>query len=144
MWMWIVGSVAMGNGPQIVVSGPDEVRVSALDDPIFVASCRGVQWELFNPNTKNFEPAMVPACKETQPAHRIDKTGQLFPLTAMLPPVPEVGFHVVRPIVVYGEKCRENVPFSMAECHNLEVVSGPQMAVRNQGSAKPISVSEEP
>ena len=142
--MWIVGSLAMASGPQIAVSGPGEVRVSASDDPIFVAACRGVQWELFNPNTNDFEPAMVSPCEETKPALRIDKTGQLFPLTAMLPPLPSVGFHVVRPVVVYGEKCREKLPFALAGCVGVAAVFGPQMTVRNQGAALPVAVSKEP
>ncbi len=144
MWMWILGAVALAGGPQIAVSGPGEVRLSAPENPVFVAACRGVQWELFNPNSNDFEPTMVPACEETKPAHQIDANGQLFSLTARLPPLPDVGFHVVRPIVVYGEKCRENVPFSMAGCESVATVFGPQIAVRNRGTAVPVASSKMP
>ena len=88
MWMWTLGALALAGEPHIAVSGPGEVLISASDNPVFIAPCRGVQWELFNPDTNDFEPAVLPACEETKPAHQIDTNGQLFSLTAMLPPIP--------------------------------------------------------
>ena len=53
MWFWLLGAVAWGGGVEIAVSGPGEVRVSATEGPVYVAACRGVQWELFNTNTNS-------------------------------------------------------------------------------------------
>ena len=143
MWVWLLGSFVWAGGLEIAVGEAGEVHITAPSEPVHIASCRGVQWELFNPETKVFEPAMTPACEGLKPAFRIDQKGRTFRLDAMLPPLPDVGFHVVRPVVVFGSKCTDNVPFPLADCGDLSSVSGPQMSVRHRGAAVPISSSKE-
>ena len=46
MWVWMLGSMAWASGVEIVVGGPGEVVVRASTDPVHIASCRGVLWEL--------------------------------------------------------------------------------------------------
>lgn len=143
MWVLIWASLSMAQTIEIVVGGPGSVKVRATEQPVHVASCRGVLWDLFDPINMVFEPASAPVCGGMEPAHRIDEKGRSFQLDAALPALPDVGFHVVRPVVVYGVKCRDNAPFSLAGCAEIKSIRGPQMVVRNRGSAVPISQPEQ-
>ena len=143
MWALFLGSVAWAGGLEIAVSGPGEVHVRAQSEPVHIAACRGVQWELFDPKTKVFEPAMTQTCEGLKTAFLIDQNGRSFQLDAILPPLPDVGFHVVRSVVVFGSKCNDNVPFPMAECERLDAAHGPQMVVRNRGAAVPKVASKK-
>ena len=138
MWLLMWVSISFAHGVEIAVSGPGEVLVKAADEPVHVASCRGVVWDLFDPRTKVFEPASAPACEGMKSAIRIDEAGISFQIDAILPPLPSVGFHVVRPVVIYGGKCREKAVFSLAGCASIKTIKGPQMVVRSRGLAVPI------
>lgn len=135
MWMWIGMSVAIASGVKIVTSGPDTVLVKAQSGVVHVPSCRGVSWFLFSPDTGTFEATAAPACGPLSPAIRIDEEGREFMIDVPLPALPSVGFHILRPTVVFGEKCTDQVPFPLAKCAQMGSVDGPQFVVRNQGSA---------
>ena len=143
MMLWMVTSIALAGKVEIVVGNGGEVNVSASDKPVYVPACRGILWDLFNPETRLFEPAVVPACDGMKPAIRVDEEGHRFQLNASLPPFPKVGFHVVRPVVVYGLKCAENLPFPLSDCAEIKAEKGPQMVVRTRGSVVEISPSVE-
>ena len=143
MTLWVLMSIALAGGVEIAVSNGGELKVTAAQESVYVPSCRGIIWDLFNPETGVFEPAVVPACNEMKPAIRIDKEGHLFQLTAALPPLPDVGFHVVRPVVVYGLKCNDNAPFPLSECAEVKTQKGPQAVIRSRGAAAEIAPSEQ-
>ena len=135
MWMLVGISVALASGVEIVMSGPDTVLVKAASGVVHVPSCRGVSWFLFNADTGKFEATAASACGPLAPAIRLDEDGREFLVDVPLPVLPFVGFHVLRPTVVYGEKCTDKVPFPLAKCARLASADGPQFIVRNQGSA---------
>ena len=135
MWMLIGVSVALASGVEIVVSRPGAVLVKARSGVVHVPSCRGVSWFLFNPDSGEFEATAASACGPLSPAIRIDEEGREFSVDVPLPALPAVGFHVVRPTVVFGEKCADQTPFPLAKCASLGSMDGPQFVVRNQGSA---------
>ena len=141
MVLWMMTSIALAGNVEIVVRNGGEVKVTAVKEAVYVPSCRGVLWDLFNPETRKFEPATVPACEGMKPAIRIDEEGHHFQLEAALPPLPDVGFHVVRPVVVYGLKCRGKVPFQLSECADIRTETGPQAVIRTRGSVAEISPS---
>ena len=143
MVLWMVMSIALAGNVKIAVGNGGEVKVTAAEGSVYVPSCRGVLWDLFNPETRLFEPALVPACEGMKPAIRIDEEGHRFPLNAALPPLPDVGFHVVRPVVVYGLKCSENAPFPLSGCAEVKAETGPQTVVRTRGAVVEISPSAE-
>ena len=134
MVLWLMTSVALAGSVEIAMSSGGELTVSATEEPVYIPSCRGVIWDLFNPESGVFEPAVVPACDEMKPAIRIDKDGHQFEMDASLPPLPKVGFHVVRPVVVYGVKCAEKLPFPLSKCAEVRTQKGPQTVVRSRGS----------
>ena len=135
MWFLLWGLAAMAGEVQIAVSGPGEVLVRASGKAVHVPSCRGVLWDRFNPKSGEFERAQAPVCSGMKDAVEIDSEGRTFTIDVALPPLPEVGFHVVRPVVVYGTKCTEKAPFPLSLCSDVQVVRGPQMVVRNRGAA---------
>lgn len=135
MWMWIGVSVALASEVKIVRSSPDSVLVKAESGVVHVPACRGVSWLLFNSDSGKFESTAAPACGAMAPAIRIDEKGQEFTVDVPLPVLPSVGFHILRPTVVFGEKCTDQVPFSLARCTDIQSVSGPQLVIRNQGAA---------
>ena len=142
MVLWLLMSIARAGTVEIAASNGGEVMIRAAEESVHVPSCRGVNWDLFNPEIGVFEPAVVPPCEEMKPAILIDKDGRRFQMNATLPPLPKVGFHVVRPVVVYGVKCNEKVPFPLSRCAEIRTKKGPQMVVRSRGSAVEI-VPEE-
>jgi len=135
MWMLIGMSVALASGVEIAMSGPDAVLVKATSGVVHVPACRGVSWSIFSPDTGKFEATAAPSCGPLSPAIRIDEDGREFLVDVPLPPLPSVGFHILRPTVVFGEKCANEVPFPLAKCARMESVDGPQFVVRNQGVA---------
>ena len=142
MWVWFLAMVAVAADVEIAVGGPGEVRVSAASGSVHVPACRGVMWDLFNPETSEFEPAQAPVCSGIKNAIRIDATGRSFFVDVVLPALPDVGFHIVRPAVVFGTKCADKAPFALASCADVHVVRGPQMVIRNRGAAVPLEPPE--
>ena len=142
MGLWLLTSFALAGNVEIAVSNGGEVKVQAAEEPVYVASCRGILWEIFNVETSVFEPTVAPPCEGMKSAIRIDQEGQTFQLDAVLPPLPDVGFHVVRPVVVYGLKCREKAPFSLSGCAEIKAETGPQVAVRTRGSVIEVAPSD--
>ena len=143
MWLMIFSTVVAAQSVEIAVSGPGEITVSALHGSVFVPACRGVSWHRFDPESAAFEPTPAPACGPLTPALKIDSAGQTFTVDVPLPPLPDVGFHMLRPTVVVGMKCKEETPFPLAACSGVESVKGPQVLVRGRGSAVPISSVRE-
>jgi len=135
MWMWIGVSVALASEVEIVRSSPDSVLVKAASGVVHVPACRGVSWFLFNSDSGKFEATAASACGAMAPAIRIDEKGQEFAIDVSLPALPSVGFHILRPTVVFGEKCTEQVPFSLAKCADMRSIDGPHLVIRNQGTA---------
>lgn len=135
MWIWFLGATALAADVEIAVSGPGEVHVRSTSDVVHVPACRGVLWDRFNPTSGEFEPTSAPVCSGIKDAIRIDIDGRKFHLDVALPTLPDVGFHVVRPAVVYGLKCAGKAPFPLSACRDINVVRGPQMIVRNRGAA---------
>ena len=80
MMLWTMASIALAGNVEIVVSNGGEVKVTAAEEAVYVPSCRGILWDLFNSETRTFEPAVVPACEGMKPAIRIDKQGHRFQL----------------------------------------------------------------
>ena len=139
MWVVVMALNAGAAGIEIDVAQGNGVVVKASDDAVHIPACRGVTWSLFNAETGDFRPAHAPGCGALESAIRVDAEGQFFPVDAQLPPLPDVGFHILRPTVVYGLKCKEKAPFPMASCAFIGTVDGPQIAVRNRGAAVPVA-----
>jgi hypothetical protein len=142
MWIWFWGLVAVAADVEIAVGGPGEVRVRSTSGVVYVPACRGVLWEHFNPVSREFEPAQGPVCSGMKDAIRVDANGRSFSVDVALPALPDVGFHIVRPAVVYGLKCAEKAPFPLAQCGDIQVVRGSPMVLRSRGAAVPVEPSE--
>jgi hypothetical protein len=139
MLVWILSVAALAVEPiavEIAVSGPGEVRVRALGEDIFVPACRGVSWSIFNGDSGRFEATAASVCEPLMSAIKIDKSGHLFAIDVVLPPLPGVGFHILRPTLVYGVKCLDETPFPLAQCGQVSAVGGPQLVVRNRGAVR--------
>ena len=139
MWVVWVALNAVAADIEIDVVQGDGVVVKALDGVVHIPSCRGVTWSLFDAETGNFQPAHAPGCGALDSAIRVDAAGHSFPIDAQLPPLPNVGFHVLRPTVVYGLKCKDETPFPISRCATVESIDGPQILVRNRGAAVQIA-----
>ena len=135
MWVFIWSLSSWAQGVQFAVSKPGVVHVSAPIEGVFVPACRGVSWALFDVETERFEPTAPTACGPAESAIAIDKAGVEFELDVPLPPLPEVGFHILQPTVIVGRKCRTEAPFYLAGCKDLQAVKGPQMLIRSRGPA---------
>jgi hypothetical protein len=135
MWIWFWGVMALAADVEIVVGGPGEVHVRSTSGSVHVPACRGVLWDRFNPSSGVFEPAQAPVCPGIKDAIRVDEKGRSFAIDVALPVLPDVGFHIVRPVIVYGSECSDKAPFPLAGCGGVQVVRGPQMVVRNRGAA---------
>ena len=138
MWLLIFSTLAAAEDPEIVVSGPSEITVTASAGPLFIPACRGVSWARFDPATESFEPTPAPVCGPLSPAIKVGTEGHTFKVDVPLPPLPDVGFHVLRPTIVVGKKCKEKAPFPVAGCVGVRAVSGPQLMVRDRGTAVPV------
>jgi hypothetical protein len=139
MLVWILSVAALAGEPvavEIAVSGPGEVRVRALEGDIFVPACRGVSWSIFNRDSGRFEATLASVSEPLMSAIKIDKGGHLFTIDVALPPLPGVGFHILRPTLVYGLKCLDETPFPLAQCGQISAVDGPQLVVRNRGTVR--------
>ncbi len=142
MWVLMLSLSVLAQGVEIAVSKPGVVRLSAVDGAVFVPACRGVTWAVFSAESGRFEPTAPPACGPSQPALRIEQKGVDFELDVPLGPLPDVGFHILQPTVVYAEKCRDKLPFYLSECGPLKAVKGPQMVVRSRGQAVLVEPTE--
>ena len=142
--MWVVWMAlnAAAADIEIEVMQGDGVVVKAVSGVVHIPSCRGVTWSLFDAVTGDFRPAHSPGCGSLESAIRVDDAGHSFPVDAQLPPLPDVGFHVLRPTVVYGLKCKDKAPFPIASCAVIESVDGPQFLVRNRGAAVPVTTEK--
>ena len=143
MWFLVFSTLAAADGVEIVVSAPGEITVTAKHDVVFVPACRGVSWDLFDPSSETFEPTPAPPCGPLGPAVKVDGEGQRFTVDVPLPPLPSVGFHMLRPTVVVGRKCKDEAAFPVAECVDVRAVKGPQVMVRDRGTAVPIQADGE-
>jgi hypothetical protein len=111
---------------------------------VYVPACRGVSWSRFNDASGQFEPTNAEGCGPLSPAVKVGVEGREFAVDVPLPPLPEVGFHVLRPTVVYGVKCTNERPFPLASCERVESIDGPQFVVRNRGTATVIEPAKKP
>lgn len=143
MWLVLWGLQAGAADITIDVGGADSVVVKALGEPVFVPACKGVTWARFDAETGAYQPTFSSGCGPLANAIKIDAEGTEFAVDMALPPLPDVGFHLLRATVVYGVKCKEERPFPMAKCERIESLDGPQIVVRNRGVATPISDDEE-
>lgn len=139
MWFLIFSTLAAADEIKIVVSGPSEITVTAPQAALFVPACRGVSWVRFEPSTESFEPTPAPACGPLSPAIKVGPQGHVFTVDVPLPPVPDVGFHMLKPTITVGEKCEEERPFPVAGCVAVRAVEGPQVMVRDRGTAVPVT-----
>lgn len=142
MWVILMTLAAVASDIEIEVGGGDGVIVKATSQPVFVPACRGVSWARFNDATGRFETTNAETCGALSNAIKVGPEGQTFTVDVPLPPLPKVGFHLVRPTVVYGLKCKEEAPFPLAGCERIGSVDGPQIAVRSRGSAVNESVAK--
>jgi hypothetical protein len=131
LWLWF--GAALAGAVEIGVERPGVVRVRSTGAPVHVPACRGINWERFDTQKGRFVPVPGAPCGPLEPALRIDGEGRLFSLDVRLPPLPKTGFHVVRAVVVVGQKCVGETPFPVAKCTDLETLEGPQMIVRHRG-----------
>ena len=138
MWFLFFSALAAAEGVEIAVSGPSEITVTAPQGAVFVPACRGVSWARFDPSTATFEPTPAPPCGPLSPAVKVEAEGHKFKVDVPLPPLPDVGFHMLRPTIVIGRKCKDKLPFPVAECASVQAIDGPQVMVRDRGTAVPI------
>ena len=143
MWFLIFSTLAAAEDVEIAVSGPSEITVTALQGPVFVPACRGVSWARFDASKGTFEPTPAPPCGPLSPAVKVEAEGHKFTVDVPLPPVPGVGFHMLRPTVVVGQKCKDETPFPVADCVGVRALQGPQVLVRDRGTAVPIQADIE-
>ena len=144
MWMVLMSFAASAADIQIGVGDGETVVVKATGAAVYVPSCRGVSWSRFNDATGQFEPTNADGCGPLSSAVKVGTEGREFTVDVPLPPLPAVGFHVLRPTVVYGVKCSEERPFPLAKCERIESVDGPQFVVRSRGSATVVTPPEKP
>jgi len=135
LWIWI--AVAFAGSVEIGVERPGVVRVKAAEGTVHMPTCRGMNWEWFDQEQGQF--VLVPGgpCGPMGPAVEISAEGRLFSVDVRLPPLPESGFHIVRPSVVVGHNCVGETPFPVARCEKIETVHGPQMTLRHRGRNAP-------
>jgi hypothetical protein len=138
VWVFLLPLTLWAQDVEIAVGKPGVVHVRASADPIFMPACRGITWSVFNPEINEFESTAPDSCGPTVTALKIGPDGKQFELDVPLGPLPETGFHIVQPTIYYALKCREELPFEVAGCESLRAKKGPQMVVRNRGSAVPI------
>jgi len=133
MCLFTLMSIALAGTVVIEVEGSDAVRVRAASGSVHLPACRGVMWERFVSENEGFEAISGPTCGRAEPALKVGQDGHLFPFDGVLPPPPETGLFVVRPVVVVGEKCRENQPFWLAGCAVVRREFGPNLVIRPGG-----------
>lgn len=136
MWLFFVALNAWAADIEFGVGEGNAVLVKATGEAVYVPACRGVSWSRFNGETGAYEPTNADGCGPLSSAIRVGSEGLEFKVDVPLPPVPAVGFHVLRPTVVYGLKCMEETPFPLASCERVETVDGPQVLVRGRGTAE--------
>lgn len=141
MLVIILTMMAVAQDVTIAASGPGKVRVKATAEPVFVPACRGVSWSVFDADSGQFEGTAPSACGPLSVAVKVGPEGHEFTLDAALPRLPDVGFYVVIPSIVYGKKCKEETPFPLASCAQTETIKGPQMVVRPRDEAAAVSDS---
>ncbi len=139
MWLLLWCLQAGAADVKIDVGQADSVVVKALGAIVFVPACRGVTWSRFDAEAGKFEPTFATGCGPLTNAIRVDAAGVEFEVDMPLPPLPDVGFHLLRPTVVYGLKCKDETPFPLAKCESIESVDGPQILVRNRGAGVPVT-----
>jgi hypothetical protein len=135
-------SMALASELQIAVGRPGEVHLAASGQVVHVPTCRGLTWDLFDTEKGIFVPVAGVPCQAMSDAIKIDSVGRTFTVNVRLPPLPKSGFHIVRPVVAYGLKCKDETPFPLASCSKLGVERGPQMVLRNRGWEATVPVPE--
>lgn len=126
-------ATALASDLEIAVGSPGEVHLKATSGTVHVPACRGLTWDRFDDEKGVFVAVPGETCLALSNAIKIDSDGRSFAVNVRLPPLPETGFHLVRPVVVYGLKCEEETPFPLASCGDFGVVKGPQMVLRSRG-----------
>jgi hypothetical protein len=126
-------ATALASDLEIAVGRPGEVHLKAASGIVHVPACRGVTWDRFDDEKGVFVAVPGETCHALSNAIKIDSDGHSFSVNVRLPPLPETGFHMVRPVVVYGLKCKDEAPFPLASCGDFGVVKGPQFVLRNRG-----------
>jgi hypothetical protein len=126
-------ATALAADLEFAVSSPGEVHLKAAADVVHVPACRGVTWDRFDDEKGVFVAVPGETCHALADAIKIDSEGHSFVVNVRLPPLPKEGFHVVRPVVVYGLKCKDETPFPLSACDDFGVVKGPQLILRNRG-----------
>jgi hypothetical protein len=134
MWPWVYCSIALATTVSVEVMDSNGVRVRSAAGLVHVPACRGVSWEQFNPLKGAFEAVSGPPCGPDSAAIEIDSDGAEFPMDGMLSHsgVSE-AVTVVRAVVVIGEKCRKNLPFSFSNCAVVRREYGPNLVIRTGG-----------
>ena len=137
-------ATALASDLEIAVSSPGEVHLKAVGGAVHVPACRGVTWDRFDDEKGEFVAVPGETCHGLANAIKIDSEGHSFMINVRLPPLPEEGFHVVRPVVVYGMKCKDEAPFPLSACGDFGVVKGPQLVLRNRGLGSTQNTSKSP
>lgn len=131
MWLWVYCSIALATTVSVEAMGSSGVRVRTTGGVVHVPACRGVSWEWFDSKKGAFEAISGPPCGATSPAIVIDLGGVEFPMDGMLSHSGVSGaVSVVRAVVVVGEKCSTNLPFSFSDCGVVRREYGPNLVVR--------------
>lgn len=104
---------------------PVRVQLRATGEPLWVPACRGLSWEAFDPQSNRYTPLPSPVCGPLQPAIKIDKDGTEFALD-----VDPGAAQAVRAVVVYGQGCKDERPFPMADCKKVASLEGAPAMIR--------------
>ncbi len=132
MWPWVYCSIALAATVTVEAIDSNGVRVRSAAGEVHVPACRGVSWEQFNSQKGAFEAVSGPSCGPDSAAIVIDSDGAEFPMDGILThtAVPK-AVSVVRAVVVFGEKCSKDLPFSFSGCARIRREYGPNLVVRS-------------
>ncbi len=133
MWLLALVSIAYATTLEIEVEGADSVRVRAKGEPAHIPVCRGVSWEVFDEEKAAFQALSGPPCGPSAPAVEVGVDGLLYTFDATLAGAQSGRVSVVRAVVVYGEKCSFNKPFSLSQCADIRRVYGPNIVIHPSG-----------
>ena len=131
LWL-LLSSLAWADPVMIEAEGPGVVRVRAAEGVVYMPACGGVSWERFDPEAKVFLPIPGLPCGPLSAVLKVGPDGVEATLKAVLPPALEGGVHVVRAVVLFARKCKDNKPFPLAGCEGLSHYFGPNQVVHGK------------
>ncbi|MEL6345003.1 MAG: hypothetical protein AAFV53_17930 [Myxococcota bacterium] len=110
---WSSPALAQPPPATFAVDG-EAVTLQSTTLPVHIPACRGLIWELRDPDTGRYRPFATAACPPSQPAVLIDRQGLRFEPPADIPRPGQA-----RVTALIGVGCRPDRPFPIAGCRSV-------------------------